>query len=396
MQRLTTALLFLVSSAPLALAQSSGARDQAMGGTGTASSKPFTSIFVNPALLTRASDSLDVGMVLPYVDVNVRDDDELVDAIEDFQDTLEQVQGFLDAMDFVSADALRPTLAAQLQALDGRAADLQANTGVGFVFPFDALRFGVGFRGYVDARAIPIIDPADVAVITDNMSTSADLDNLQSEAVVAAANVREVGFSLAMDVELFGVAVALGITPKYQEVETYNYAIQVNQFEDDDALDDFDDDVYRDTDDDINVDVGAAVSLADNVTAGLALKNLVANDFESVVTNGRTFTYQVEPQVTAGVALAGAGFTLTADLDLNATSRFEGLGDSMFARVGGEYDLAGWVQLRAGYSHDLEDEQSDFLHAGVGLSPFEVVRLDLVGMLGDNGGGAGLQLSITL
>lgn len=396
MKRSILAACLLASTAPLALAQSSGARDLGMGGVGVASSKPFNSIFVNPALLTRASDSLDVGMVLPYVDVAVRDDDELVEGIEDFQDTLEAIQGFLDAGDPVSADALRPTLSAQLAGLDGRAADLIANAGTGFVLPFEGLRLGVGFRTYVDARALPLIDPADIAVINNPGSTSADLDNLQSEAVVVAANVREVGFSLAADVELFGLAVALGVTPKFQQVETFNYAIQVSQFDDDDALDDYDDEIYRDDDDQVNVDVGAAISLTDAVTAGLSLRDLVAADFETVITNGRSFTYQVEPTATAGVALAGAGFSLSADLDLIPTSRFDGLEDSMFARVGAEYDLAGWVQLRAGYSHDLEDVQSDLLHAGIGLSPFQTVRLDLVGLLGDNGGGAGLQLAITL
>lgn len=377
-------------------AQSSGARDRAMGGTGVASSKPFTAPFVNPALLAHATDALDVGLVVPFVTLVGRDEDELIGAIEDFQDTLQQVQAFIDGNDPASADALRPTLANQLAGLDGRMLDFDADAGVSVVLPFDELRLGVSMRSYVDARGFPSIAANDITVINDPNSDSADLDNLQSEAVVIAAGVTEVGFTVAFDLLLLGLPLAVGVTPKFQSVETYNYARSVVDFDDEDALDDFDDPGFRRSDENFNVDAGLALKLTNAVTAGLSVTNIVANSYDTVTTNGRMFTYEIEPKATAGVALQGAGFTLTGDLDLTTTTRFAAVTESQFARVGAEFDLAGWLQVRAGFAHDIEGEQADLFSAGLGISPFEVVRFDLVGLYGDNAYGAGFQLSVTL
>lgn len=366
-----------------------------MGGTGVASSKAFTSIFVNPALMTEHSEDFDFGLVLPFIDVTARAEDDLIDDADEFQDTLDEVQALIDAGNFAAADALRPELAAQLQGLDGRRIDVGANSGIGIVLPFEGLKVGLGFRGYLDAQVLTAVDPADVAVITNPGSTSADLDNLQSEVIVAAAGVTEVGLSFAKDFKIGETGVAVGLTPKFQSIETFNYAVTVTDFDEDDAFDDFDNDEFRDDDSGFNLDLGASVSITEHLTGGLTLRNLIANDYDTVATNGRTFTYSVEPQATAGIALQGAGFTLTGDLDLNPVTRFEGAGDSQFARAGVEYDAFGWLQLRVGYSVDLEDTQPELLHAGLGLSPFEVVRIDLVGLLGEESGGAGVQLSLT-
>jgi hypothetical protein len=79
--------------------------------------------------------------------------------------------------------------------------------------------------------------------------------------------------------------------------------------------------------------------------------------------------------------------TLAADADLLTRERFEdttlsnstrGLVDDIqLLRVGAELDLASWVQLRGGYQFDLEDNLDGVLTAGIGLSPFDMVRLDL-------------------
>ena len=63
--------------------------------------------------------------------------------------------------------------------------------------------------------------------------------------------------------------------------------------------------------------------------------------------------------------------------------------------MGLEYDAFGWLQLRGGYSVDLEDTQPELLHVGLGFSPFGVVRIDIVGLLGEDSAGAGLQLFLT-
>lgn len=390
-----SAFVALVACSPALHAQSSGARDLAMGGTGVASSKPYTALFVNPARMTDHSEDFDFGLVLPYIDVAARAEESLVDDAEAFQDTLDELQALLDGGDLVGANALRPELAAQLQALDNRRVDVAANGGIGIVLPFEAVKVGIGTRAFVDAQVITDVDAADIALINNPTSTSADLDNLQSEVFVAAAGVSEFALSLAKEFEVGDTSFSLGITPKLQQIDTFNYAVSVADFDEDDAFDDFDNEQFRNDDSGFNLDLGAAMSFTEHLSGGLTLRNLVSNEYETVVTSGRTFTYNVEPQLTAGIAFEAAKFTATADLDLNPVTRFSGAGDSQFARVGLEYDAFGWLQLRGGYSVDLEDTQPELLHAGLGFSPFEVVHVDVVGLLGDDSAGAGLQLSLT-
>ncbi len=391
---LACACLVLVSGS--LSAQSFGARNKAMGGTGVASSHYKDAGFTNPALLTRFSADSDVAVVLPFISFVGSDEDELVDGLEDFQDTLEQVQDFLDMGDPASANALRPTLAQQLQDLDGRSADILFDGGFSVAIPSDNLGIALVGRSYVDGQLFPAIDANDVTVILDPGSTSADLDNLGSEAVAVAAGILEVGLAVAHEFKLLGRPLSVGVTPKFQRIETYNYAISVQDFDDDDALDDFDDDVYRDDETIFNVDAGVAFEPIPTVTVGLAGRNLISDEFDTVVTNGRAFTYELDPAVTLGAAFSTGLFTVTADVDLTETSGFDGNDGSRFVRGGVELNAFNWGQLWGGYFHDLEDERTDLFSAGVGIAPFGVVHLDLVGLLGEDSAGAAFQLSVTL
>ena len=54
------------------------------------------------------------------------------------------------------------------------------------------------------------------------------------------------------------------------------------------------------------------------------------------------------------------------------------------------------TQLRAGVQHDLEDTIDTTFSAGLGLSPFDVVHIDIAGSTsGSDSYGAVLQLSFT-
>lgn len=394
MKRILFAAAAAASLSPLTQAQSSGARNQAMGGAGVASSNPQVSPFINPALMHHNVKDQGFSMALPFVGLTAADPDDLVDKVDELQDSIDRLQARIDAADVPGADALRPVVASQLQGIDGLALDTQVGAGLSFVYPTADFTVGLSARTFVDARVLPIIDAADIATITGS-NNSADFDSLESDAVVAAAAVTEFGVSLATGIQILGRDVTIGVTPKFQSIETFNYAASVTSFDEDDAENDFDNEQFRDTDSSFNFDLGAAIDVNENVTVGFAVQNLISDSFDTVITSGRQFTYQVEARPTVGAALRGAGFTLTGDLDLLPTSRFQEVDDSQFFRLGAEYDLAGWAQLRAGASFDLESTQENLFSAGLGLSPFETVRIDLVGQYGDNAAGAGLQIALT-
>lgn len=367
-----------------------------MGGAGVASAMPTTAAFVNPALTRFRDEGTGVSVVAPFATATARDPNELLDAVDEFQDTLDNLEALIDAGNTVEAAALRPFAASQLASLGSRALDANADTGLAVLIPTVNYTVTLTARTRFDARVIPFIDPGDVAMISDLSGTAADLDNLNSEAVVTGAAVTEFGATFAIEGELNGHRISAGITPKAQWIETYNYSAGVQSFEEGSALDEFRTDPFRNSFNDYNVDIGIAYELQPGATVGLAALNVLRDSYTTVNTEGREFTYWIEPRPTVGIALSQIGFTFTADLDLIKTTRFRGVGDSQFIRMGFEYDALGWGQLRAGFSHDFSNTIQDVFTFGLGISPAETVRLDLAGQLGNNSIGAALQLSLTL
>jgi hypothetical protein len=64
--------------------------------------------------------------------------------------------------------------------------------------------------------------------------------------------------------------------------------------------------------------------------------------------------------------------------------------------IGAEFDLAKWVQLRAGYHTDLKDYLDDAITAGAGFAIFDTFHIEVAGMyIDDNSLGAVAQLSFT-
>ena len=47
-------------------------------------------------------------------------------------------------------------------------------------------------------------------------------------------------------------------------------------------------------------------------------------------------------------------------------------------------DAWGWLQFRGGFRYDLEDNDSNQVTLGMGLSPFNIGHFDLTGMLSED------------
>jgi hypothetical protein len=357
------------------------ARNAAMGGVGVASSDYLAAGFANPALLTRRGESDDFGILLPVLGAQVFDKTGLLEDVDDFVDAYDALEAnpSNDPNDYIA-------LAEQLGALANRGLDADLGAGLVIAAPSERLGWALHARTYADVQALTQISDQDVQAIRDALANNAGvLPDLNSEVRLIGVNVTEVGLSLATKVDLGGFALALGATPKFQRIDTYNYSVNANNFE----IDDFDDDRYRNDDSGFNVDVGAAFDTPVGITVGLMVRDLISRTYEteSVGLGPDSFTYELGPQATLGAAWTVGMLTLAADADLLTRERFEdttlsnstrGLVDDIqLLRVGAELDLASWVQLRGGYQFDLEDNLDGVLTAGIGLSPFDMVRLDL-------------------
>lgn len=396
MRNHTIALVAALVAARSVSAQFFEARTMGMGGASTAAANSLAASWANPALLARARENDSVSLLLPTIGALAYDKTGLLQDLEDFVDEFERLDGNGSAtpQDYVD-------LAARLQSLSGR--DVNANVGAGFALavPSQDLAWSLHFKTWADLRAVVQVDPADLVAIATTAPGN-PLPAVASEARVVGAAISEVGVSLATRFDLGGLGLAVGATPKYQRVDTYNYSVNVSTYD----ANDFSDDQYRNDDGAFNFDLGAAFEPGLGFTIGAMGRDLIARDYQTVTTFGEVFTYEVQPQFTLGAAWQIGLLTLAADVELLARERFADQtlsltslrlsDDVQTARLGAELDLAAWVQLRFGVETDFENTLDDAFSAGLGLSPFDTVHLDVAGTYIDTESyGLAVQFGVT-
>ncbi|WP_413283032.1 conjugal transfer protein TraF [Vibrio sp. MA40-2] len=367
------------------------ARSVAMGGTGVASADYLTSSFHNPALgalyrldgHSRGGD--DFGLLLPGFGVQLNDQDDMVTTVDDSVDTYDKYE---DGFDNGTASAAQSSeLDELLEDLEDKApVNLNAGVGVVIAVPTQYISVNLFAAGYADVVAISEI--AD----TDSSYDSTDATDVKerfedSEVGVAGVVVTEIGVALSKQFEIYGQNFAFGISPKLQQFETYASFSTLRDFE----IDDYDEN--KQTDSAFNVDLGAAW-IHNNWRVGMVVKDAISKDVQTIDDD---VTYQMEPKITIGGAYSSNFFTASLDVDLTKETRFTNLeDDTQFVRFGLEGDAWGWAQLRAGYSIDLEDNTDNTITAGLGLSPFDVINLDLAATYANESSfGASANLAFT-
>ena len=377
------------------------ARNSAMGGVGVASSKYKAAAFANPALLTRFGEDDDFGVLLPAVGAFANDPTDFVDDVDVFVDEFDRIQQQFDAAAVPTQGEL-DALANQLRGLDGR--ELTADVGFGFAvaMPSDKLAWALHIKSYGDVTTFAEVDPTDAQAIEDAATTGVLNDTLRSKGRALGVVKTEAGISLATQYEVGGMPLSVGITPKYQRIDTINYGVNLESYDDDN----FDADEFMNDDGAFNLDAGVALETSNGFVFGLMARDLIATDYESTTTLGENFLYEIGPSMTVGAAWTYGWLTLASDLDLLAQERIKepagGIGsvgledDVQMWGIGAEFDLAKWVQLRAGYQTDLKDYLDDAITAGAGFAIFDTFHIEVAGMyIDDNSLGAVAQLSFT-
>ncbi|EOA6240578.1 conjugal transfer protein TraF [Escherichia coli] len=344
------------------------ARNDAMGGTGVASSHYGVAPLANPALLTKSGAKDDFSLLLPSVGAQLSDPGNIADNADKISDDWKAFDRAVDSHSGVSAVAALPgdTLAAALMlktlgtvSVDGKVSDADLN--------------------YLES-------------IADSGSQDVDKNRLTSQAFARAALITDVGVALATELETAGQKWSLGFTPKFQRVDLFNYNTLIKNY-DSSA---FKGDRYHNTQNGINADIGASMDLDDNWTLGLVAQNLIPRSIETKEVHGVTETFRIRPQVTTGVSWHNDMFTTALDVDLTPASGFTSDSKRQFAAVGAEFNAWKWAQLRTGYRQNLASNNGSAFTAGIGLSPFDVIHIDVAGLVGtDNNYGAIAQLQFT-
>ncbi|BDA02335.1 hypothetical protein V130003_33170 [Vibrio cholerae] len=356
------------------------ARGAGMGNTGVSTADYLLAPYYNPALTAvyRKNDSF--GILLPSIGLRAEDKDESLKTIDDLQDSIEQFErAGVGAATQENVDQLNRYLD---QLADDKPLAVTAGIGIAVALPLDAVSLNFFTRGYAE-----VIAKANVAAKSGNSANEVKTRYESSDVDLTAFGYTEVGLAVGKQVVLGGQTVALGVTPKVQQLRTYQDNASVKSFD----LDDYDKSEVKDNA--FNLDMGA-VWLIDQYRAGIVAKDLFAKDIQ---TQNRNNTYKLDTQIAVSGSYVSDFFIAAVDLDLTKQRRFNGDNDdTQFMRFGVEGNAWGWAQLRAGYEVDLQNSLDNSVSVGLGVSPWDVVSLDLAGSYaGDNQFGLSANLAFT-
>ncbi len=369
--------LAFTSLASSAASYAPDGRSNAMGNIGVATADYLAAPLYNPALVAVFHESDDIGILLPAIGVNGKDADSSLETIDDLQD-------YADNLNSGSSQTDLDQINQYLDDLDGNK-PINVTAGVAFAvaIPSNNVSVSIYGRGYVEAIA-----NVDVAANTGGNYIDVEARYRNTDVIVTGFGYTEFGVALAKKYTIYGESFSFGVTPKYQILQTYSDITNVDDF--DLELEDADSEVTA-----FNFDLGA-VWMKNNFRAALAVKDILAQEIKST-TPGQIYTYELNPQATLGLAYAAEYFTFGVDVDLTEQTRYVELEDNtQFARVGIELNAGHWAQLRAGFEHDMQGTMEDSLTAGIGISPFGTLNLDMAGSYGsDNQVGASASLSFT-
>ncbi|EGR1985571.1 TPA: conjugal transfer protein TraF [Vibrio parahaemolyticus] len=366
-----TSALTLLSLPSFAAPYAADARSHGMGNTGVVSADYLTAPLHNPALGALYRENDDIGLLIPAFGVNIHDEDDALSTVDDVQDLYDSIQGLPTPADEAAMNQL-------LDQLDS-SVPIVINGGLTFAIaiPTRFMSMNLFSAGYVEILAAPDISDA----------TNTAERYLNSAVNLAAFGSAEYGVSLSRTYTLGGQTVAFGLTPKYQQLKTYTQRTTLDDFD----IEDYDkSEVSKNA---FNMDVGIAW-YHEAFRAGLSVKDVFKQDIKTKL---GSYTYELTPQATVGIGYVSNYVALSLDADLTTQKRFKELDDdTQFVRIGIEGDAWGWAQLRAGYEIDLENNLDNSVTGGIGISPFDVVSLDLAGSYaGDNQFGAAANLAFT-
>lgn len=356
----------------------SDARTAARGGTGIAIGD-LRSITLNPANLATAPDAafsfnLAAGAF-------AADKDELLDDIDQIQDDLDLLQSAIDNSD-PSAAGLATLVKQDLKNMNAKNVDLEGGASFVLAIPTKTLGVALFSKARLQAAAGFVWDSGDDTVI-DNAVSGGSLDQSLLNSYMSAFGVAvgDIGLTFAKASESSLGRLDIGTNVKYQRVLLAGKNMKVADYDTGDVFD-------RDRDtresNHLNLDVGVTQHLGESHWLLAAVAENLLPSTTRLSTPFANASYKVAPQLTLGGAFDNGWFRMEANVEALKNEGFDRVAQTQFARIGFEIGHAKSVQLRVGGVHDLKDNQEDLLTAGIGISPFDVLNIDIAGMTGSD------------
>ncbi|MHA0994974.1 conjugal transfer protein TraF [Enterobacter ludwigii] len=372
----------LIAAIPYASASSNGfdARSSAMGGVGVASAHFGAAPLTNPALLATSREQDKISLIAPSIGAQASDPANLIDGFDDVTTAWDNLENALGSGNEAEAAG---KLADTVAGLAGEHAYASLGLSMVLAVPDDELPVALSVNSWAKGHARALVSQSDLDYLDDVakgiiIPGKDDLDKLTSRAEGMAALVTEYGVTVAHPFTLGELPVGVGITPKIQRIETWNYNVAINNYDSSDLRDGN----WQHQTMSANIDAGFFASVTPEWMVALSAQNLFENKVKTREINGYQPAFIIRPELTAGTAWNNERVTLSADIDLTPVSNFQYVDKNQYAAFGAELRAADWVQLRAGYRLDMRGNDRRVVTGGVGLSAGEAMQFDLTAIAG--------------
>jgi len=371
-------------------ANSFSAKQAGQGFTGL--TKDFTSALSNPALLTKYDNDDDV-----YFSLNLggllSDEHNVIDKGEDIADYIDEFEKSIDGLENVlpgDIPAYKADLLDQVDKITDTLADIdlkpvQFREGVNLlvIVPNERLSFGLFANQYGRLGAIVDYDEADEVILKTAIDTGKfDTGTLKSSATGVGYSVVEVGAMFGYPlVKHANYDLSVGAKVKYQRIDIFFNNPSIADFDEDEF--DLTDDEHLTDSKGANFDFGLYATWGEQRQwhGAFVVNNISEHD---VSLTEKNLTFNLESSAEVGISYQTDWITLAAEMDLVERESFKQLPPVKYASFGAEFQWAEHMQFRLGMRTDLNDNETDIYTFGIGISPWDIVSIDIAGFTGDN------------
>ena len=331
------------------------ARSVAMGNVSVATGGITTAALSNPGMLSVNENDDSYALLLPAIGVQAIDDGNIVDLIDDYQATTDPA-----------------TQIQILNELDGASLVAAVIPNVAFVSAGDDFTWGI------TARANVVVSGGIRDVTGVNPPT------LNPDATVSALGIAitEIGIPVGTDFSFAGMQLSVGVTPRFVQVDAYEYNVSIQTADFDDVTDVAEQDLGSFT----TFDAGVTLNVIDTFRVGIVAKNLIEETKNTApsVTNPNGVPVNFDTHIRVGAAFDAGFMTLAADMDLTERDPVGFENPSKSLAIGAEFNTFDVMALRVGYQSNLASGATDPDLLSVGVGFWLGFNLDVAVVAGDD------------
>ena len=394
---LSVIVLSVFSQASYAVPFTFEGRSLGMGGVATATADMATAAWANPAMLTNQRPDDDFSLLIG-VGAFVRDNDDLITDIDDFQAADERRQAGINAGTIEgAADAVLALedMASVINRIEDKdiAVDVSGLAAMGIAFDSFAMAISIradaiGAGTVTDLACELDVDPGCDLVQFEQEVTSDTKNILNIEGVLAT----EFGVSFAKAFQVADRKLSVGIKPKLVDLQAITFSEPIKTVDGLDSLTDQNN--KSDLGTFTTIDLGLAYDVTESFRLGLNVRNLITDEFDL---GGTILNFDTEARL--GLAYHNRLLTVAVDYDLRenqpllANPVFDDL-KTQYLAVGAEFNVFDFAQLRVGARKNVasgipDGAKDTAITAGIGF--WLGFNLDIAATYTENSVGAFLQ-----